>query len=441
MKNINRNIFNQYEGPENRVTHALAHAVASNRHLTQEFLHVLLRRPCPRDCVLEIQELPVQAKPDGRRSEEARGTRPDLWICSKEAEFVCVIENKLTAPLDKDQLLGHMKRAKNRGFTDITIVAITSAHLQIPPAIMEAQKQATILWHIWPELHSWLTQWANNKQSDSWLVRQFCEFLQLTEEELLKEGKMVRLTEFSGIPFSDKEPYEYLRAKSLLRALMQFLRESKTLARDYPQLDPKSGRRKITEREDLVWDFMSLESGRGVFTRYPHLTIIMRSHRISFQLTVPNASAKYWKILKHTTDNDWQRIFSQILINASKLTLSRNMNSPQPYLEVLHRHYPGQAAEPVDDGHLFFALDSVVDKNRLNPHVKVMPTWKEYLQPLIANKPQANIQLAIGVQYFYRDYHETSSILRQAEFKDEAVKALCTLKPFYDFLYGKTLST
>jgi hypothetical protein len=64
----------------------------------------------------------------------------------------------------------------------------------------------------------------------------------------------------------------------------------------------------------------------------------------------------------------------------------------------------------------------------------VVPTWKEYLSPLIANKPQANIQLAIGVQYFYRDYDYTS-VLRKAEFKDEAVRALGALKPFYDFLY------
>jgi hypothetical protein len=312
MGNINKNIFDQYEEKENRVTHALAHAVASDRRLVQEFLRVLLQRPCPHDCVLEIQELPIHVRRTGS-NEEATGTRPDLWIYSKEAEFACVIENKLTASLDKEQLLGHLKRAIKRGFTDTTVVAITPSYSQVPPAIVEAQKQTgSIVWRTWPELHNWLTRWANNAVSDTWLVHQFCEFLQLTEEGLLKEGKNMggRLTEFTGIPFCDEEPYEYLQAKSLLRALMQSLRENKMLVEAYPKLVTQSGRGKITERENLVWDFISLEAGSGNFTKYPHLTIVMRDHRTSFQLTVPNASLKYWKVLKHTTDDDWEEIFS-----------------------------------------------------------------------------------------------------------------------------------
>ena len=244
------------------------------------------------------------------------------------------------------------------------------------------------------------------------------------------------LTKFTGIPFSRRDPYDYLRAKNLLRALVHSLLESSIdLKRCYPILNHLN--HPIREMENLVWDFISLDQNIDDFTKFPHLTIVMRDHSVKFQITVPNAAlARYWDKLKKTSKRDWQGIFLKISKKVAGLESSENRNSPQPYIELLQRHFQHIGAEPYRDGELFFSLDAVMDGNKKHsPRVKTVSVWGNYVKPLIDSKPKANIQLAIGVQYYYRDYSAPSSIIRSEKFKDEAVKALCALEPFYNLLY------
>ncbi|MBI4331146.1 MAG: PD-(D/E)XK nuclease family protein [Chloroflexi bacterium] len=449
---IDRNIFNQYPEAqtENRVTHALAHAVASSQRLTDDFVVFLLNRDCPRGCSIKEQKSGVKlapAAPNGNVAGAGR-TIPDLWIYNEEEGFTCVIENKITAPLETQQLVEHGRGAKKE-FTNANVVALTpDGREDDHRAVAGAEKEGCpVVWRKWPEVYSWLMNRAasHNKESslakkESWLVEQFCEFLQLTEEQLLESKSMEgTITKFCGIPFGKDTPYEEVQAKNLLRRLTQFLRRSEELknANAYPNMESEpSGR--IAAWENGACDFIKLESGVTNKVNCLHITVVITAAQVDFQLTVPNAvgNKTYWHRVMDAKLDDWQKMLGEIVRNASELTKSPNQKrpkGPQPHLRILQRHFDHQGADAIDDGVLFFALGAVAGGA---PGVKVVPAWINILPGLISQvrAVRANTQLDVGISYIYREYKEWDAILKRPDFKEEAVKACLALKPFYDFL-------
>ncbi len=426
---MERNIFDQYKQPENRVTHALGHAIASNQELLVDFVGFLLDRPCPRGCHVELQKSRVGPAEGTRDADETGDTLPDLWIYSEEKEFACVIENKITADLTGDQMEGHLKMA--RGFADATVVAITPNPK--PPAVDDLRREnRPVAWRSWPELHSWLTRWASERQQP-WLLVQFCEYLQLTQEQLYEEGKDVTITEFSGIPFSNDNPYQPMEAKGLLRDLTSYLRDSSKLREVYPGLERRSTH-PIGTYIHGVWDIIKLEPNAKDFVKCPHITVAVTDSAVVLHITLPNSAPnkRYWGRLKAA---NWQTIFQEIVKNVSQLSASPSNKLPQSYLEIHQRHWShNRKAGPVLDGKLSFVLDAAVQGN--NRAVKVVPAWLADFKLLISRRPPANIELQIGINYSYSDYDGSSSIIKDAGFKDEAVKAAIALKPFYDFLFS-----
>jgi hypothetical protein len=119
-----RNIFDQYEQWENRVTHALMTALQEDRKLLGLFLRELVgvKPPChPSKLAVLEQQYPGEEEPSEEELER-RGI-PDGWIFDGE-DWCVFIESKVIAKLRTDQMNRHRRTAERRGFNAITAVAI-----------------------------------------------------------------------------------------------------------------------------------------------------------------------------------------------------------------------------------------------------------------------------------------------------------------------------
>jgi hypothetical protein len=120
-----RNIFDQYRHSENRLTHALISSLASDPDLLGKFIKWATghRVPTGRLQVLE-QSLPSEEEPHDEEEAERRGL-PDAWI-HDDNSWALIIESKIAAPVDRDQLERHRRMAERRGFTNAHLLALVT---------------------------------------------------------------------------------------------------------------------------------------------------------------------------------------------------------------------------------------------------------------------------------------------------------------------------
>jgi len=75
-----RNIFDQYDQPENRLTHALVSCLSEDRKLLKLFLKWILKEKAPKINGIEIVEQQIPLEPTiGESKADQRGL-PDAWI-------------------------------------------------------------------------------------------------------------------------------------------------------------------------------------------------------------------------------------------------------------------------------------------------------------------------------------------------------------------------
>src|ERR1035441_2074495 len=98
-----RNIFDQYDQQENRLTHALTCALDAEPKLLDNFVKWVTgkRSPAKRLTIVE-QNLPGEEGADDTDEVHRRGL-PDAWIHDGE-QWSVIIESKIESPLDADQL-------------------------------------------------------------------------------------------------------------------------------------------------------------------------------------------------------------------------------------------------------------------------------------------------------------------------------------------------
>jgi hypothetical protein len=259
-----RNLFDQYEQPENRLTHALLVALSEDRKLLEKFVRwcVGVRIDGRRAEVLE-QALPGDPVSLSDEEAERRGL-PDGCIADP-AGWALLIESKFAARVDHGQLRRHLRTAERRGLTDcvLLVLAIDDVGLQQPQGIVL---------RLWSKVYVWL------RRQDSFWAKRCADYIETAEargvaSNYLKAGT---LTEFSGVPFDRDEPYSYLQAKRLLGLLRAELLQVQALATEL-DIDPQNpGRGAITGRQSTaVWDFIGFRVARKAtsFTQFPHLTL------------------------------------------------------------------------------------------------------------------------------------------------------------------------
>ncbi len=275
-----RNVFDQYEQPENRLTHALLCSLDADRRLLAAFVRWVTGASSGKgDLEVLEQTLPGDAMP--ALGEGDRRGIPDGCI-TDGAGWALLIESKLINRWDPEQLRRHRASAERHGLVDITMLCLTVGRsTQTVPAGCVAET--------WSEVYTWL---HTHTAASEW-ARRCREYFEVIEAQLIERNGLSggAITMFAGIPFDEERPYSYPQAKRVLGLLRTLLLEDEALKRDLGVDALNPGRGAITgSKGRLVWDFIGFVGAQGVdaFTKYPHLTLGVLDDRFEAMLTVPN---------------------------------------------------------------------------------------------------------------------------------------------------------
>lgn len=376
-----RSIFDQYDLPEKRLTHALAVCLNEDRGLLKNFLRWLGDPPPGPARSLFIKEQSLPGDPPESDIEAERKGLPDIVI-HDGLSWSLVIESKVQATLTADQLYRHERTLRRRGFTAIHLLALTKGTVS---------SRATFA-KTWAEVYRWL---GRAPQRGEWAER-LRVYLRAAEVRLAREGYLDEgtLTMFDGFPFSDNNPYTYGEAKRLLRLALKELRHDRRLRQ--LGIDARAdGRPAITGRSaSVVWDFLPLaKRPRGAFTQYPHLTLAIHSDHLEVSLTIPDAvGSDIRRRLRSLGPERLVAINAEILRNAKPL-LKRGA---QIRAYALQRHYTSQRSPAISDAMISFRLETSQEKQI--DGVKRQPEWMMAFAEL-ARRKRSNIQFQYRVEF------------------------------------------
>ncbi|MDE0332041.1 MAG: hypothetical protein OXL41_09250 [Nitrospinae bacterium] len=416
-----RNIFDQYSQPENRVTHALMSALNEDRKLLYSFLKNIVRQiPPTKSNLLDISE---QCYPGAVGSEEidenADKVRriPDAWITAGE-EWCLVIENKVQDDPKVCQLKGHLRTARDLGFTEPKglLLTIKQPHEKPPNEFQVVE---------WSSVYQWLqgetprSEWAGR-------VAAYLEVMEarMIEKEQLETGT---LTTFSGFRFGETGAFNYLEGKRVLRLAMDELRKRCDLQNKIGVKPDFAGRKAIRGRKGgEVWDFLTLDHDdkNKTFTAYPHLTLGIGEDSVSAMATLPNNARAARRLLIKRGEQGFRDMVSKTLESMRPL-LSKSPGM-EPRLRVWQRRWPKITSPPL--------LDASIDINlRTYSHEsngpKFQPQWIDAAFSALKNK-KSNLELQIGGIF----PHRTCEAIQQPYALDLVAETWIACEPYLSAL-------
>ncbi len=386
-----RNIFDQYNQPENRLSHALTVCLHEDKVFLRKFLKWVRIRPRGAIGTLHIVEQSLPGDPPGVEYDEREAERkglPDIVIYDNEGTWCLLVESKIQAGLTDDQLRRHVRTLGRRGFKQIRILALTKVDVNVRHGV------ATLRWsklYEWLGSHGATTPWPERLRvylRDA--ERRLASPRHPGDKPYLTEGT---LTMFDGFPFSQKNSYTYGEGKRLLKLAMAELRKRPKLRALGMDSDP-SGRGAITGKAlDFVWDFLPLKDRpKGAFTRYPHMTLGVHSDHLEVGITIPNGVAGVVRRRFVSLGADGLiQLNARILQRAKKLV--RRGGTVQVY--AVQRHYPGQRSAPIVDARMDFVLETSQPISRRG--VRRQPEWVTFFSELLRRK-RSNIQFGYMVR-------------------------------------------
>ena len=420
-----RSVFDQYEQPENQLTHALASSLAEDPRLLKRFIREVAGTVPPRTKQLAIleQQLPGEDIEYSEEEKERRGL-PDAWIHDGDS-WALLIENKVQASLTQDQLRRHMRVAARKGFTDVRllVIGIKPPKFQMPRMIFRA----------WTELYQWL---SNNRESE-WALRaaQYFEVWEgnmvASDRKYLTEGTV---TKFAGIPFGEKEPYHSVQAKRILKLGMNELRKRRKLQMVLG-IDLKgAGRGAITGSvATTVWDFLPLKWAKGstAFTNWPHFSFCIDHENLNVQLTIPD---KIKGNLRRHLLHDGKE-FNALLwdVHCGLQKALRRVPNASPFVHVMQRHFPSRISRPVMDGIVEFDLRAAFPLSaaaQRRTGVRYQKQWLGMAYDLMTKK-RSNIEMAIGVRFRY----DCCDVVKTAEILDHVEKSWLAFSPIINKMF------
>jgi len=411
-----RNIFDQYDQAENKLTHALILTLYHERRLIVPFLKWLGIKNIPslRNIELSLQQLPGEAN---RAIPLGEDSVPDACFCDND-NWAVIIESKVQASISIDQLKRHCKKTINFGYNDIFLVLITvnTATKRLPGGTINVE---------WKSIYRWF---VSISQKYEW-ARYFVEYMQVYESKMVAQDYNIEgtLTMFSGFCFNKDSPYTYREGKRLIKLLGQEFRKNTRLVTGIG-IDPESeGRPAITQGEyGSVWDFIQLKNSQGnVFTSHPHAAIVIRPEEAAVSITVPNGIKG--GIKKRFNKYDFQQ-FDALLakIEHNLKSVIGRVPGAKPTIGVAQRHYKSRRSYPEIDGKIEVDLRTIA--NRKGTGLKHQPTWSKAIFDLLIHK-RTNMQLHIAVIFpFSAKYMQNSKAI------DIMVDAWIAMKPLLDFL-------
>lgn len=406
-----RNIFDQYQQPENRLTHALACALQLDRNLIRPFLELAGASRIPPTKEIQIVEQQIPGEPISGE-EAASESLPDVSFYDRNG-WAVVVEAKIQAGINWNQLQRHARIAKRCGFKHLTVILLS---VDRPQSIQKGVK-----WLEWQQVYAML-----HKQTQSIWAKRFVDYLRVFESKMIAEEYNIRgkLTMFNGIYYSGDGQYSYAEAKTLIRQLGDELQKRKDLRR--LGVDPKGQRRPaITGRDDDgVWDFLSLRKARGAssFTHFPHLTLVLRTWSATVQIGVPNAvKGGFRKRLKRAGPDGFQNLVLKIEKRLRPIVKS---TGAMPYVSAFQRHYASQRSPAEYDAELKADARTLVGTSK----IKYQPQWIDAIYKVLCEK-QSNIHLVMAIDFEYgcKDLDSRRAL-------DLIAKAWIAMSPLLDFV-------
>lgn len=417
-----RHIFDQYEQPENRLTHALACCLNEDRKLLRRFLKWAFEWSPPTGEPLHVEEQTLPGEPDMSELEAEQRGLPDVWIHDGKTRCA-LIESKVADPISEEQLRRHQETAENRGFKQVQLLALTV----LPPKNLREAKTKT-----WAEIYAW----SRGQSHTSEWARQMATYMEVAERRMIERQYLKKgtLTKFTGIPYSRKIPYSDQEAKRVLRLAMDKLRGSAKLQRELGVSPSPEGRPAITQ----AWDVLPLGGPEGNvdFTKCPHLTLSLEHDRAWVMAVIPNAirtdfrrnlvklrKKRFIKVVQEIEQEIEQRLGLKV----------SGLKGISPRLEISQQHYLGQK-RAVADAKLELDLRTAAQSPARHAAggVKPQPEWIDAAYAVFVNK-QSNIQLAVGAVFWYGD---CEAIQNEAAL-DLFEETWLACKPLLDVVFGR----
>jgi len=411
-----RNIFDQYDQPENKLTHALACTLSHDRWLIRPFLRWLGIADVPPVRELRVVEQQVPGVPVASEEAESTGL-PDACIYTPDG-WAALIEAKVQAKPVADQLRRHRRTALRHGYDEPHLVLIT---VDLPKGKVPEGTRVVE----WRDLYAWF---GSRSARSQWAGR-LVQYLEAFESKMAGQDYDFRgtLTMFDGLKFDAEHPYTWREAKRLIRLLGDELQKHKDLIR--LGVDPEGKRRPaITGRGgDRVWDFLPLKVAHRAknFTAYPHLTMNIFQDEAVAMVTVPNGvTGGFRSRLKEAGIEGFQTLVSRLEKNLRPVC--RRSKGAKPMVYIIQRHYPSQRSAGVVDARLDADLRTIAGTGK--SRVKYQPEWVDAIYAVLCNK-QSNIQLGTNVHFRY-----DCPLIRSPKAVDLFAQAWIAMWPLVEFV-------
>ena len=416
-----RNIFDQYNQPENKLTHSLASSLYEDKKLLDSFLKTFCKNFFKITNNLKIEQQTVPGQITRETDEKQKKGLPDAIIYNEEE--CLIIESKVSSTLTQDQLNRHEKTLRRRGFDKIKGIGIVVDLL--PNVKLENWKQLT-----WNSVYSWAHKETKNSEWAKKLVDYFNVLENnMVEDEYLTEGS---ITEFTGIHFDDDNPYSYREGKRQLKLLVNKIRKNKIL-NDELNVDLKAKGRSGIKKEGNLWDYLTFNTGikQKSFTDEPHLTIGMSDKFIEADFTIPyRIKGKTKKNFYSLSWINFRNIVHEIALNFDKsFGISEGF---QPHILLGQRRYPSQSSPAIHDARLEMDIRTAFKdiSSKLKPTQKQQEEWLKVVFEINNNK-KSNLQFQVGGRFYFNK----QSLVNDKNADQILVKSFLACKPLVKHLF------
>lgn len=416
-----RNIFDQYNQPENKLTHSLASSLYEDKKLLESFLKTFCKNFFKITNNLKIEQQTVPGQITRETDEKQKKGLPDAIIYNEEE--CLIIESKVSSTLTQDQLNRHEKTLRRRGFDKIKGIGIVVDLL--PNVKLENWKQLT-----WNSVYSWAHKETKNSEWAKKLVDYFNVLENnMVEDEYLTEGS---ITEFTGIHFDDDNPYSYREGKRQLKLLVNKIRKNKIL-NDELNVDLKAKGRSGIKKEGNLWDYLTFNTGikQKSFTDEPHLTIAMSDEFIEADFTIPyRIKGKTKKNFYSLSWVNFKNIVHEIALNFDKsFGISEGF---QPHILLGQRRYPSQSSPAIHDARLEMDIRTAFKdiSSKLKPTQKQQEEWLKVVFEINNNK-KSNLQFQVGGRFYFNK----QSLVNDKNADQILVKSFLACKPLVKHLF------
>lgn len=385
-----RNVFDQYDQPENRLTHALACALSEDPALLRRFLRWAAPVQPPARARLEVleQRIPGEAVVD--LDDDVRRGLPDMWIHDGDG-WALLVESKVKSPIKTGQLRRHLATAKRHDFDRVGLLVLAANYGRHKP--LEG-----VEYRLWEDVYAWLLK---HRRRSPWAAR-VIDYMEIAESQMVAKEylKVGNLTTFNGVHFDADNPYNYREAKRVLKLMMDALQARKDLEKGI-ETDPEGERRPAIKGRDMrsVWDFIPLVGADpDRFTAYPHVDVSLNQDGIEAAVILPSGAQRTcWKNLADLEEDAFKDLVQTVTRQIERAV--RRVPGAKPYFIVLQRHYPSQSSPPVIDGTMKFDLRTALSEKQQG--VKPQAAWIESVHGILKNRRGTNLQIGIGAMLPY----------------------------------------